>query len=681
MPLKKYITLCLLVFYSFQMPAQELETEFFQNLHYKVLIKSPGNLSEIHELETIAGQSALRATKELPIQISQNVKSVAESAAQLTIHIEATANTYFNLQGQFDTQNLVYDSSYMYLPGFWYRKNLRSPENAPSARVSKNWIVREDRLSSPLVGVYDRQKKVSYSLARLDTIDDHALVPLNQGEVILSGLSDLGAVGFGEENSKAFLAFAYPYREAPNSYYRKLTLGAPVTTFLHLEKGESITLRYLLVKFTATDYADYIKHIWTRSYDLYQPAPLANNKLTDDEIKQTLTNFYKQSFVEVGDLKGFSGVELQTNICEKLKILEVGFIGRVLLNAYNALDFAEQHKDQELKQIAYEVLNSYEQHGFTADGFFREVVNLEDNKKASVYSIRRQSEGIYAALHYLDYEQRNGRKHAQWEKQLQSLLATVLDLQQADGSFPRKFKGNLELVDTTGGSSPSAVLPLVMAYKYYGEKKYLNAARKVIDYQEREIISKSDYFSSTLDADCEDKEASLYAATALYYMAMVTKGKEQKRYINLASQAAYFTLSWYYTWDVPFAQGQMLGDLRLQSRGWGNVSVENNHIDVFIFEFDEVLKWLAQETGEKRFSEFANVIRTSMREQLLPYPGHMSGIAKVGYYPEVVQHTAWDYGHFGKGFYNLHFAPGWTVASIWELLTDSRTKAYLTRKR
>lgn len=29
-------------------------------------------------------------------------------------------------------------------------------------------------------------------------------------------------------------------------------------------------------------------------------------------------------------------------------------------------------------------------------------------------------------------------------------------------------------------------------------------------------------------------------------------------------------------------KGQMLGDIGLKTRGWGNVSVENNHIDVFI---------------------------------------------------------------------------------------------------
>lgn len=58
----------------------------------------------------------------------------------------------------------------------------------------------------------------------------------------------------------------------------------------------------------------------------------------------------------------------------------------------------------------------------------------------------------------------------------------------------------------------------------------------------------------------------------------------------------------------------------MKTRGWGNVSVENNHIDVFIFDFADVLNWLAKEYNEKRFSDFSQVISTSMR-QLLPYEG------------------------------------------------------------
>ena len=115
--------------------------------------------------------------------------------------------------------------------------------------------------------------------------------------------------------------------------------------------------------------------------------------------------------------------------------------------------------------------------------------------------------------------------------------------------------------------------------------------------------------------------ASLYAATATYYLALITKGEERKHYADLTREAAYFALSWYYVWDVPFADGEMLGDLGFKTRGWGNVSVENNHIDVFVFEFGSVLNWLAKEYDEPRFSAFSNVISTSMR-QLLPYEGH-----------------------------------------------------------
>ena len=663
-----------------------LQEEVDQHMHYRLLLKQPGNKTEAHVLRATAGKSALSASKKIPLKITKEIRPVGYTAenelVELRIHIKAEEDAFFNLQGKLILPGVQYDASQLYLPGFWYRKNLRSSENTPSERVSKNWIVREDRLSTPLSGIFDQDQKVSYSLIRIDKIEGHALAQHQQGEVILSGHSGLGAVGFGEQgqgaHKQAYLSFAYPYREAPHRYFRKLTLGAPVTSFLHLEKGESVTLHYQVVKRKADHYNEYIKQIWIHTFDLFQPQPLEGNKLSDQEIKHVLAKFYTQSFVAVGNLKGFSGIDLQTQKCERKKTLEVGFIGRVLLNAFNALEWAQENEDEKLEKIGYAVLDSYEQYGFADNGFIRELADQENDIQEDVYSIRRQSEGIYAVLLYLNYEKKRGKEHRLWEQKILRLLDILLALQQADGSFPRKFQGDKTLVDAVGGSSPAAVLPLAMAYKYFGDSRYLHAARKVIDYQEKEIISQSDYFSSTLDADCEDKEASLYATVALYYMALVTQGAEKERYVALAQQVAYFALSWYYTWDVPFAQGQMLGDLGLKSRGWGNVSVENNHIDVYVFEFDEVLTWLTEETGEPRFAQFAAVIRSSMREQLLPYEGHMVGISKEGYYPEVVQHTAWDYGHYGKGFYNLYFAPGWTVTSIWELLTDHRAKDFMT---
>ena len=219
-----------------------------------------------------------------------------------------------------------------------------------------------------------------------------------------------------------------------------------------------------------------------------------------------------------------------------------------------------------------------------------------------------------------------------------------------------------------------------MAYKYFRDKRYLKAAQQTVDYLEKNIISKSDYFSSTLDANCEDKEAAISAVTATYYLAMVSKGKQRQHYIQLCQQAAYFALSWYYLWDVPFAQGQMLGDLDFKSRGWSNVSVENNHIDVFVFELAHIVKWLATETGEQRFSLMHDLIASSLC-QLLPTDERLCGIAIPGFNPEVVQHTNWDYGRNGKGFYNDLFAPGWAIASLWELYSPQRTDQFLQQRR
>lgn len=646
----------------------------FADASYELKLLKPGNPAVNIPIK-LDDNGRYQANEDVPLEIQVQIIE-QDSYADVKVNIVAREKVYFNFSSKMQFKDMSYQPSMLLLPGYWYRKNLRSPDNAPSVRESTDWLIREDRMSTPLVSVFDPNQQYGYSLMRLDDIKTAALTTHESGDVILSGKSDLGALGFGKSEDHTYLEYAYPHAEHPHTYIRKLTLASPVTAYSKLEKGEEQTLSYRIQKHKSTDYSAFVEAIWHHSYGLLKPEPLVDQKFTDHQIKQELVKYFKASYVDFETLKGFSGVHIKTTTCESTGILEIGFIGRVLLNAFNALEFAEANQDQELLEMSQAIFASYEANGFNDDGLIREVVDFDKKTEASVFSIRRQSEGLYAMLFYLQYERKMKRTHPELEKKVKGLFDTLIKLQMSDGSFPRKFDAKLQVIDETGGSTPSIVLPLAMAFQYFKEKKYLDIARKVAKYQEEAIIGPSDYFSSTLDADCEDKEASLYAATAMYYMAQITKGKEREHYVNLAKKAAYFTLSWYYTWDVPFAQGQMLGDIGLKSRGWGNVSVENNHIDVFIFEFDEVLDWLADETSEGDFAAFAQVIRTSMREQLLPHQGNLMGIAKPGYYPEVVQHTAWDYGKNGKGFYNDIFAPGWTVASIWELLIIGRTSSY-----
>lgn len=650
-----------------------------EDISASISLKVPGNDAKQYPLalqKMQDGMYSCRASETLPLDIIRQVVD-KDGKQRITVTLKALENVYFNYGEQIKTGYKHSDCQF-YMPGFWYRRNLRSPKEAPSFHTSDSWLVREDRLSTPLTAAFNPASGTSMSVIRIDKFDKEALTTHKEGEVILSGETSIGYTGFCNVDGMTVLAYGFPYKEAPKTYIRKLTLAPAVEAFQLLRKGDSISMTWEVSERNAADFSECVQRTWEYCYDTNRPKPV-DTPYTVDRMKEVMSNFFVESYASNTPTHYYSGVELETATCANTDVAEVGFVGRTLLNAFNALEYGKQQNRQDLVDNANHIFDTYLQNGFSPAGFFNEVVHYNRGFKETRHSIRRQSEGVYAILNYLNYEKQQKRKHPEWEKRIKGMLDSFLKLQNEDGSFPRKFKDDFSIVDASGGSTPSATLPLVMASKYFKDKRYLASAKRTVDYLEKELISKADYFSSTLDANCEDKEASLYAATAAYYLALVTKGEERAHYAGLAKKAAYFALSWYYTWDVPFAEGQMLGDIGLKTRGWGNVSVENNHIDVFIFEFADVLHWLSKEYNEPRFSDFAEVISTSMR-QLLPYEGHMCGIAKVGYYPEVVQHTNWDYGRNGKGYYNNIFAPGWTVASLWELFTPGRAEQFLLKK-
>ena len=650
-----------------------------EDISASISLKVPGNDAKQYPLalqKMQDGMYSCRASEALPLDIIRQVVD-KDGKQRITVTLKALENVYFNYGEQIKTGYKHSDCQF-YMPGFWYRRNLRSPKEAPSFHTSDSWLVREDRLSTPLTAAFNPASGTSMSVIRIDKFDKEALTTHKEGEVILSGETSIGYTGFCNVDGVTVLAYGFPYKEAPKTYIRKLTLAPAVEAFQLLRKGDSISMTWEVSERNAADFSECVQRTWEYCYDTNRPKPV-DTPYTVDRMKEVMSNFFVESYVSNTPTHYYSGVELETATCANTDVAEVGVVGRTLLNAFNALEYGKQQNRQDLVDNANHIFDTYLQNGFSPAGFFNEVVHYNRDFKETRHSIRRQSEGVYAILNYLNYEKQQKRKHPEWEKRIKGMLDSFLKLQNEDGSFPRKFKDDFSIVDASGGSTPSATLPLVMASKYFKDKRYLASAKCTVDYLEKELISKADYFSSTLDANCEDKEASLYAATAAYYLALVTKGEERAHYAGLAKKAAYFALSWYYTWDVPFAEGQMLGDIGLKTRGWGNVSVENNHIDVFIFEFADVLHWLSKEYNEPRFSDFAEVISTSMR-QLLPYEGHMCGIAKVGYYPEVVQHTNWDYGRNGKGYYNNIFAPGWTVASLWELFTPGRAEQFLLKK-
>ena len=676
----RVITLSLLCLSGMLAPASRASA---QDLKATLMLKTPGNVAVVHELRQQGGQ--LISNKPLPLDITLK-RSEAGDDELITVSLKARESIYFNLGFSLAT-GLKSGQSEFFMPGLWYHRNLRSPQEAPNYNVSKSWNFREDRLSTPLTGSFDAQTRTGIAVLRMVPAKGTDVQMQNtEGQIILPAATSVGYLGFDDTGKGTRLTFGFPYIETPKRYIRKLTLAPSVETFMPMAAGEMLTFTWRVHRIKAENYGEFVTKAWQYGFDTMAPQPLATT-LNANEVKDNLCGYFRESFVDRYPLKYNSGITILTADCKPYGEVQIGFCGRVLLNAFNEIEYGDAHGDRQLSDMGRAILDSWLHNGFSAKGFFHDFVNYSKTpvQMDDLHSIRQQSEAVYAILHYLNYERRrtnadkNKRQQLkEWENRMHKLLDNLVSLQKEDGHFARKFRDDGSDVDNSGGSTPSVTSTLVMGWKYFGDKRYLQAARRTMDYVEKNIISKSDYFSSTLDANCEDKEAAIASVTAAYYLTMVTKGQERQRYINLCKRAAYFAMTWYYTWDVPFAKGQMLGDVSFHSRGWGNVSVENNHIDVFVFELPHIVRWLSTVTGEKRFKQMYDVITSSLT-QLMPTKEHHFGIAKPGFYPEVVQHTTWDYGRNGKGFYNNLFAPGWTVASLWEMCSPERTVNFLTK--
>ena len=201
----------------------------------RIVLKSPGNPAQVYELQE-RDNGILVASETLPVEIYRQEEEM-DGMLKLTFTLRANETVYYNLENYLET-SMKHDDCQFYMPGFWYRRNLRSPQEAPSFHTSDSWQVREDRLSVPLTGIYNEKNGDYYTVLRVDDFKDESLTTHPAGEVILTNKTSIGYTGFENKEGISTLVFGFPYHEAPKTYIRKLTLAPAVQAFEKMEKGE-----------------------------------------------------------------------------------------------------------------------------------------------------------------------------------------------------------------------------------------------------------------------------------------------------------------------------------------------------------------------------------------------------------------------------------------------------------
>lgn len=231
-----------------------------------------------------------------------------------------------------------------------------------------------------MTGVFNEQNGHSLTISRLGRWDKDALATHKEGDVILSGSTSVGFTGFENHGGVATIAFGFPYREAPRTYIRKLTLAPEIRAFQLLKQGESISLFWEVKEDKAADFSDFVRKTWQYSYDTYHPEPV-DTFYSVKQIKDVLSNYFTNSLVDKYPLIFNSGVHLRVDDCMTRSIAEVGFIGRTLLNAFNAWEYGWETGRDDLKENSRRIFDSYLSHGFTRSGFSVNILTMIGWKK------------------------------------------------------------------------------------------------------------------------------------------------------------------------------------------------------------------------------------------------------------------------------------------------------------
>ena len=529
-----------------------------------------------------------------------------------------------------------------FAPGLWYLENEYVPYYSfGSKELLQEGILdycyfREDRLSAPLFGLYDRDKHWSLVLLHSNptgtTVSaDDEVTPLVDSRL------DFGSFGleFGEPLRMGFwfpgseCDIAYPARDwsysvidnkhlsaakissgRQNRYGRDLTFPG-ILRFHPFERGFTHDYELHLKAFNSDSYPDMLKRSWRFAWETLKPA-----------VKTAPLERIEQASIHLlGDLvreeKNATGIPFSIDIFSETvarPVFSIGFVGRNILSAYYLIRAGYDQGNPELirkgEQIVDFWVNSAGPGNFHTrfnfyDGIWQD--NGEEDGHLEVY-LRPLAEGYLACIRAWAEEKKHGVEKSKWLQWAVGFGEWLLLHQNPDGSFYRMYFSDGKPAWKVSTDCYSVIPFLVTLEGFMRDQRYLEAAERVGKYIWENYQSQGHYIGGTIDnPSCYDKEAASISLEA--YLTLYSRTGE-KVWLEAAKQAADFAETWIYIWDIPLPLdsderhwSKMANTIGLQLVCTGH-SLSDMYLAFNCGEYAQL--W--QYTGDPHYLDVANIL-------------------------------------------------------------------------
>ena len=375
--------------------------------------------------------------------------------------------------------------------------------------------------------------------------------------------------------------------------------------------------------------------------------------MAPERVKQLDLLFFRSMWTrKYSGLVGFTtGINWDETISAFAKIpaqyFDIGWCGQNAAQACALLDEYLETGDEDAKEKALSVLDSWDKYAFLPNGLM--YVRLQcipdqvDSALSGNIPLDLDTCNLGAAATYFFRAatlcQKAGIDRPSYEKRAFGLCDFFVSAQRPNGELAKTYFLDGSIDKAHGSVGAFSVLPLFDAWERTGDKKYLDAAIKGVEFYLGEYMKNGYTTAGALDSNCIDKES---AAPLLRAVLRAYEATKEQRFLEGAEEVAYYLATWQYHYSVDFPADSQLGKLKVDTYGSTAVSAAHNALDHYgIYYVPEYLK-LAQLTGKDMWRQRARAIWYNGLQLISDGTLVISGrVRPAGSQDESFRHTRW----------------------------------------
>lgn len=479
------------------------------------------------------------------IQLSRNIV-VSKVAAK-----DYAFNSFYFLHDE-ETQEIT-DCEY-FIPSLIYKDQSNLSENSIGSDFSHDWILaREERMGLPFAMLRDKQSGFTVSIL------DYNLNPATfKGDFGTSHLVNnkmkFASLGFYLGDKRPVLVYCYPGSEGERTYAdggsrrekRWARRSHPVRT--DIEHNYKIQLKFS----KSSDFPQAVESHWKEAFDIYNPEPL--NVKSEDVISNGIEVLDKY-WMEKDGAPGFPfSVHLPGGGVNETSYA-MGFVGMQLSCAYYLYRVGLETGNEVYINKGEKIIEFWARNSLNSDGMPRIWWDVSPWNLFRNYNDLRNMQGGMEAMiwAWACAEKYRPNTKSVWLSSCIRASEWMLLKQHSDGSWDKAFDNAGKSIDS--GKFLTSNLIRFLTYMYFATNniRYKLAAIKAGEFCYKEIHERYKYVGSVIDnPNVKDRESGQKIIEAFLCLYDLT-GDE--KWLNGAKQAAYYTVSYMYAWNIPLEIG------------------------------------------------------------------------------------------------------------------------------